>query len=150
MTSRDSPRSILERKARKLGARFRADLYDECVAYLFEVAWRAYESWDPERGPWKQRLRWKLDAGVVDFYRRELGRTRWQFRDYVHERGRPDVLSLDAPVEGNQLADTLPSRESHDEIDRSPSLERLLARRDRERVGDFAELGLEVPRRARS
>jgi hypothetical protein len=80
-----------------------------------------------------------------------LGRTRWAWGNgIVYTRERPDILSLDAPVEGNQLGDTLAAGESHDEIDRSPSLERLLARRDRERVGDFAELGLEVPRRARS
>ncbi len=58
-------RSVLERKRRKLGACFRADFEDECLSYLFETAWKAWQSYDPKRGAWEPRLRWKLAAGVT-------------------------------------------------------------------------------------
>jgi hypothetical protein len=78
-------------------------VYDDAIAFLLEVAVRADRTYDPARGPWEPFLRWKVSLGVVDFYRRELGRTRWAFgpdADHTHagstyERERPDVLSLD-------------------------------------------------------
>ena len=88
-------RAILERQLGKLGARLRPDLHDEALCFLLEAAVRADRSYDPSRGAWEPFLRWKLQTGVVDFYRREFGRTRWAFRDFVHERTIPDLLSLD-------------------------------------------------------
>ena len=46
---------------------------------------------------------WKLSNGVVDFYRREFGRTRWQFSTYLHERERPNLLSLDDQRSAGEL-----------------------------------------------
>jgi hypothetical protein len=96
-------RGILERQLAKLGARLRPDLLDEAVCFLLEVAVRADRSYEPARGAWEPYLRWKLGVGVVDFYRKELGRTRWQFSDSTHERERPDLLSFDGPGIGGEL-----------------------------------------------
>lgn len=94
---RRSPSSSSSDNFQRLGARLRPDVHDDAIAHLLEVAVKADRSWNPARGPWEPYLRWKLGLGVVDFYRNhpEFGRTRWQFKDVLYERERPDVLSLD-------------------------------------------------------
>jgi hypothetical protein len=89
-------RTILETRLERKGARLRPDVHADAVAYLLEVAVRADRSYDSSRGTsFEQYLGWKISNGVVDFYRREFGRTRWQFSDWLHERERPEPLSLD-------------------------------------------------------
>jgi hypothetical protein len=97
-------RCILEAKLERRGALLRPDLYEEAVACLLEVAFRADRSYDATYGgSFEQYLGWKISNGVVDFYRRELGRTRWQFRDFLHERERPNVISLDDQCRESEL-----------------------------------------------
>jgi hypothetical protein len=90
-------RSILDAKLERRGAHLRPDIYDDAIGYLLEVAFRADRSYDASRGgSFERYLGWKTSVGLVDFYRLELGRTRWQFSDSLHERERPDLLSIDA------------------------------------------------------
>jgi hypothetical protein len=97
-------RRILEAKLERRGAHLRPDLYDDALAYLLEVAFRADRSYDASYGgSFEQYVGWKLSLGVVDFYRKELGRTRWQFRDSLHTRERPNLVSLDAGSSEGEL-----------------------------------------------
>jgi hypothetical protein len=40
---------------------------------------------------------------VVDFYRREFGRTTWQFSTWRYDRQRPDLVSLDDQRSAGEL-----------------------------------------------
>src|SRR5919109_4599565 len=87
-------RSILEAKLQGRGARLRTDVHDDAIAYLLEVAVRADRSYDASRcASFETFLGWKFATGVVDFWRRELGRTRFVFSGYTYERERPELLS---------------------------------------------------------
>jgi hypothetical protein len=96
-------RAILERQLGKRGAHLRTDFYDEAICFLLEVAVRADRGYNPARGPWEPFLRWKLTNGVTDFYRREFGRTRWQFSAYTHQRERPELISLNDQRSAGEL-----------------------------------------------
>jgi hypothetical protein len=106
-------RRILEAKLERRGAHLRPDLYDEALCFLLEVAVKADRAYDATYGgSFEQYLGWKLGLGCVDFYRREFGRTRWQFRDSLHTRERPDLLSLDAESSEGELDGALAREQS--------------------------------------
>jgi hypothetical protein len=100
-------RRIPEAKLQRRGAHLRPDLHDEAVCFLLEVAVKADRAYDATYGgSFEQYLGSKISLGV-DFYRKELGRTRWQFRDSLHTRERPDLVSLDAESSEGELGDAL-------------------------------------------
>jgi hypothetical protein len=120
-------RRILEAKLKRRGAHLRPDLYDEALAHLLEVACRADRSYDASHGgSFERYLGWKISVGLVDFYRLELGRTRWKFRDSLHTRERPDLVSLDAGSGEGVLDDAL-AREQGDFEAGDIDLRRVLA-----------------------
>jgi hypothetical protein len=120
-------RSILDVRLQRLGAHLRPDLYDDAIAYLLEVAVRADRKYDPSRASsFEQFLAWRFSNSVVDWYRKELGRTRFVFATYTHERAIPDVLSLDAESSEGVLDGAL-AREQGDFEVGSIDLGRVLA-----------------------
>jgi DNA-directed RNA polymerase specialized sigma24 family protein len=64
---------------------------------LFEVAWRAADRYDAERGSvtFATFLYATAQRRIVDYLRSSRGRTRWQFAGHTYERERPQVVSLD-------------------------------------------------------
>jgi hypothetical protein len=88
-----------------------------------------------------------LRLRVVDWQRQRFGRTRWQFSGHTYERERPQLVSLD-DARRDQLGASLAAGTSDPPASSDPDLERLLGARDRERAWDYAELGLDPPRRA--
>ena len=85
----------------------------------------------------------------VDWIRKQNGRTVWKFKDRVHERPRPVLLSLsmDGP-DGDRLRSTLDQGAGDPAADCDPDRERLLGDGDQARARDYAILGLDPPRRA--
>jgi hypothetical protein len=71
-------------------------------------------------------LGWKVHTGVVDFWRKELGRTRFVFSNYTHERAIPDFLSLDGGSGKGQLDGVLAREQIEFEAGRI-DLSRVLA-----------------------
>jgi hypothetical protein len=120
-------RRILEAKLQRREAHLRPDLYDEALCFLLEVAVKADRAYDATYGgSFEQYLGWKLGLGCVDFYRWEFGRTRWQFRDSLHTRERPDLVSLDAGSSEGVLDDALAREQGEFEAGRL-DIERALA-----------------------
>ena len=70
--------------------------HEDAVAYLIETAWELSLGYDSE-----QMRRFSVWAGyvlrqrLVDWERRQYGRTRWVFADRVYERPRPILLSYE-------------------------------------------------------
>jgi len=89
-----------------------------------------------------------LKLRTIDFFRRERGRTRWQFGDgRVHERERPTFVSLE--VEHGDRLDAALAAGGGDPADVcDPALQRVLADGDRTRSRDLETLGLDHARRA--
>jgi hypothetical protein len=114
-------RRVLDRRLSKFNARFRPDVYDEALAFLFATAVELAARYDDSKNTSFSKYLWNvLGLRVVDFMRKELGDTR--------AGARPVVLSLDAhatsgdtdgddPGERN-LGSALPDRTTDGELDR--------------------------------
>jgi hypothetical protein len=86
---------------------------EDLLAYAVAELWVASGKFDPARySSFQQFADSVVRRRVIDFFRAELGRSRWQFGTHVYERERPLVLSLDAPLTdgGGSLRDTLAGR----------------------------------------
>jgi hypothetical protein len=90
---------VLDDALRARSAHLRPHEYEDALSYLLSEAWTLSEHWEPSRSSvtfagFAYRV---LRLRVVDWYRAELGRTKWQFSGgRTHDRERPAVLSLDA------------------------------------------------------
>jgi DNA-directed RNA polymerase specialized sigma24 family protein len=115
---------------------------DDLVAFLFEVAWRAGDSYDPARGRFSTMLTTVVRRRVVDWHRSRY-RTVWKFRNRVYVRGRPQFVPLD-----DRLDDTLGARAGDPADSGDPDLERVLAAGRGARARDLETLGLRPARRA--
>jgi hypothetical protein len=157
---------VLDDSLRKRGAYLRSHEREDALSFLLATLWELSERWDPERAPSFATYAYRtLRLRVVDFYRQEYGRTRWQWSDTLYERERPAVFSIERETgtggrdprhhtSGNtdritgELARAYAARSSDPADDRAPDLSRLLAGGDRQRSRDLYELGLEPPGRA--
>jgi hypothetical protein len=84
---------------------------ESLVAYLISECWLLSQRYENGRGSTKAFSGWattNLRLRVTDWQRKEFGRTKWIFKDRVHERPRPVVHSLDADgAERNLLESSL-------------------------------------------
>jgi hypothetical protein len=102
----------------------------------------------------------KLGQRIVDAERAQY-RTVWKFKDYVHERPRPELISYEHQLrrsggsnapgnngeEYGELGRAVAARSSDPARDRDPDLSRLLAPRGGQFARNLDELGIEAPRR---
>jgi DNA-directed RNA polymerase specialized sigma24 family protein len=142
--------AIAERSGLELSWSDREDL----EAYLVETCWSLSRSFEPGRAS----VRFSTYAGtvlrrrVIDWTRQKNGRTRWQFRNpdgsvRIYERKRVVLVSLDDPDQ-DRLEQSLTEGTGDRETDWDKTCGGLLGDRDRHRVWDFYEMGLEPDRRA--
>jgi sigma-70-like protein len=126
------------------------DEAEDAIAYLFEVVWRTWRRWDPERGSFSTIAYQACRSGFVDWKRKRYGRTRWTFGDgQIHERPLPQFVSLDnEALERDRVELALGEGTSNDPADCSPDLDRLLRNGGCSRARDIEALGLHPPRRA--
>jgi hypothetical protein len=86
--------------AQSSSARLKLSLHDgeELHAYLIAECWRLSLRYDGSQGSrFSVWARQTLSLRLVDWQRARWGRTRWTFSDgHVHERERPQPISLDA------------------------------------------------------
>jgi hypothetical protein len=110
----------LDDSLRKRNAFLRPHEREDAIAFLLSVMWELSERWEPERAPSFATFAYRtLRLRVVDFYRQEYGRTRWEWKDSVYERGRPPVLSLDG---GDPVVDAVTRGGGDDAADRLAAL----------------------------
>jgi DNA-directed RNA polymerase specialized sigma24 family protein len=82
---------------RSMGASLREHERDDALAYLIATLWEASLKYDRTRCSSFGRYAYQLSRRrTVDFIR-QRGRTRWQFKDRVHERPATELVSLDDP-----------------------------------------------------
>jgi hypothetical protein len=117
---------------------------EDLVAYLIAAAWELSIRFDAGRGvPFESILRLQLPFRVVDFIRKNNGRTSWRFSSHEYTREAVRNLSLDAPGgtdadgDSRQLGDVVAAPASVPETDSaSYRLERLDYERRRCRARD--------------
>jgi hypothetical protein len=135
--------AIVGRSGLQLSFHDREDL----AQWLLGECWQlslCYDTGDPKFPPcFSNYATIILRRRVVDWQPKRLGRTVWKFRDHVHERPRPQLLSLDDRVESD-----LGEGPGDPEVDRSPDLARILGKGSRPSARDYLDLGLKPPRRA--
>lgn len=122
-------------------ATLRGDEREDLIAWLFEVAWKLSESFDPSRGSFSTFLYGAAQRGAIDWQRSRY-RTRWKFKDRIYERPRPILIPLD-----DARLDEAVSPGAGDFADGgNQCLAGVLNGGDRQRVRDYETLGLEPPR----
>ena len=157
-------RKALDDALRTRGAFLRPVEYEDALSFLVTAFWETSTKWDPERGGNFATHAYRLlRLRLVDWYRSELGRTKWQWSDSSYERERPTLLSLEHETgiggpgkhdTGNaeripgELARAYAERSSDPANDRDPDLDGLLTGGGRQRARDLDELGLEPNARA--
>ena len=124
---------------------------EDLEQYLLATAWEISLTFEPGQGS----VGFSTYAGNIlrrrthDWVRQQNGRTVWKFKDRVHERPRPVLLSLDLDgPDGDRLRSTLAEGAGDPAADCDPDRERLLSDGDRTRDRDYTTLGLDPPRRA--
>ena len=118
---------------------------DDLLTYLVEVAWELSLRWEPDRGGPNFGVFAYVTGQrrIIDWFRAEFGRSRWQWAGHSYERERPDLVLLD-----DGLVDALPAGTGDPALDSSPDLRGLLDAGDRQEARDYLALGLDPPRRA--
>ncbi len=122
----------------------------DLCAYLIGVAWECSLTYNPKRGSssFSTFVFITAQRRIIDFVRRERGRTKWTWADgRKYERERPQLVSLDGP-EHHRLGDALAAGDGDLEVGSDSDFGGLLGARDRTRAADYEELGLRPPRRA--
>jgi hypothetical protein len=123
---------------------------EDLEQYLLATAWEISLTFEPRQGS----VGFSTYAGNIlrrrthDWVRQRNGRTIWRFSDgRVHTRERPQLVPFDDSVR-DRLDESLSERDGDREAARDEGLGRLFAERDRARIRDEYEMGLEPPRRA--
>jgi DNA-directed RNA polymerase specialized sigma24 family protein len=132
--------AIVRKTGRELDYHDAEDLHQ----YLFVELWRLSVRYVPggaDFDGWAAKI---LKLRVVDWERQRNGRTKWAFKDHVHERARPALVPLDDAAMGG--AD--PPRSSDPADDCASNLMRVFGNGSGTRARDYAALGLDPPRRA--
>jgi Sigma-70 region 2 len=148
------------------GAFLRPHEREDALSFLLATLWELSERWDAGRGgSFATHAYRTLRLRVVDFYRQEYGRTRWQWSDTLYERERPVSYSLERetgtggqdPRHGTasqgdivrgELARAFAAQSSDPADDRDPDLSGLLRGGSRQHARDLDELGIELDGRA--
>jgi hypothetical protein len=141
--------AIVSRSGLDLSYHDREDLQQ----FLLGECWRlslVYRRGDPHYGPrFALYATGILRLRVVDWSRKRLGRTRWQFKDKTYERPRAELVSLDADDAGDSGVEPALAGSGLDRGERELADElRLLRERSRPPVGYLEEVRRGLPRRA--
>ena len=99
----------------------REDEREDLCAWLIGIAWQASLTY--ERGNHESRfgrhLAELLPRRIIDYVRKERGRTKWQFSGgKSYERARPRLVSLDVD---DSVRDRLEQAQQHGSVDGDPS-----------------------------
>lgn len=113
---------------------------EDLCAHLIGEAWVLSTRYEPGARSFSAWATNTLKLRAIDWARARKGRTRWVFSDHVHERERPDVLSLDERRERG-LDDPVPGGVLDGAGDCDPDLERLLRTRARPPAGYHGRVG---------
>jgi hypothetical protein len=120
---------------------FRTD-FDDLHAWLIEECWILSLRFEPGPASFSSYAGARLRLRVIDWKRQQQGgRTVWRFKDRVHTRTPPVIVSLDDPVGAS-----LDTNKGDPAPDWFADDGGLLAERDRCRDRDYAELGGKAPR----
>jgi hypothetical protein len=92
---------------------------EDLLAYAVAELWIASSKYDAGR----YRSFARFADGVtrrkcVDWLRSDLGRTRWQFKDYTHQKARPQFVYVDHPDGAGELDRALIGEQGEFEIGR--------------------------------
>jgi DNA-directed RNA polymerase specialized sigma24 family protein len=85
--------AVIRRSGIKLGHEDREDLHQ----HLLIAAWQLSLKYDPDRGSFSSLAGTALRRKIVDWQRQRYGRRTWKFKNRVHERRLPELVSLDDP-----------------------------------------------------
>jgi DNA-directed RNA polymerase specialized sigma24 family protein len=101
---------------------------------------------DPSRGhiSFSTLLYGTAQRRIIDWIRKEYGRSRWQFAGRVHVRVQPELVSLD----DDRLDASLATQPGDSPSDRFSAFGRMETDRDRSRARDLETLGIDPPGRA--
>ena len=116
---------------------------EDLHAYLLGECWALHDKWDRSAtASFSMYARYLLKLRLVDYVRKERGRTRWRWSGGSYERERPRVLSLDAPAgaDGSTLRELVADGSGDPATDSGSAFARLLEDGDRERDRDHAEI----------
>ena len=120
--------------------------FDDLHAWLIEECWILSLRFEPGPASFSSYAGARLRLRVVDWKRQQQGgRTVWRFKDRVHTRTPPVVVSLDGP-DGDSLGPSLATDAGDLAPDRDETRRRLHVERVRYRDRDFSELGGEARR----
>jgi len=99
---------------------------EELLAFVVAELWVASRKFDAQRYPsYEQFAAGVIQRKIIDYFRKELGRTVWKFGSYTYERSPVEVFSLDDRSERG-LGEALEGSARDFADDRSPDLMRLL------------------------
>jgi DNA-directed RNA polymerase specialized sigma24 family protein len=119
---------------------------EELATYLIEVAWEISTVWRPGAASFSTYATTTLRRRAIDWKRQKSGRTTWRFKDRVHIRELPQLVSLDADeAERDRLEQTLAADGGDSAADRDETRRRLDGERDQHRTRDLAELDASAP-----
>jgi DNA-directed RNA polymerase specialized sigma24 family protein len=134
--------AIVSRSGLKLSFHDREELGEYLLVECWQLSLR-YQAGGISFSTWAGNT---LRRRSVDWIRQRNGRTIWRFGDgRVHERPRPELVSFDDDAERDRLAGALAEGDGYRETDRDEGLGWLYAERDRARIRDEYELGLDPP-----
>jgi hypothetical protein len=127
------------------------DQRESLCSYLIETAWELSLRYEPGRRSTNNFAGWatvQLRLRVIDWIRKEYGRTKWHSKGQAYERKNPEFLSFDADSsDRNQLDAAIGTWDGNLEASWDPTLERLDAGRSSARSGDLRTLGIRTRRR---
>ncbi len=117
--------------------------FEDAHQYLLLELWRLFVDFDPTGGrPFALLATTVLGRRLVDWQRKQFGRTIWRFGDgRVYERKPPVFVEFNDSVIG-RLDAAEPARGSDRETGGDEAVRGLLAERDSKRAQDLELLGL--------
>jgi hypothetical protein len=119
---------VIDATLRRRNIALDAHRKEEVLAYAVSELWVASRKYDARRyKSFGQFADGVVRRRVIDWLRADLGRSRWRLGNgYVHERERPQFVSLDAAAGGDRLGSPL-ERSALDREDCSLDLRRVLS-----------------------
>jgi DNA-directed RNA polymerase specialized sigma24 family protein len=115
---------------------------EDLQQHLLVFAWSLAEKYDSDRGTFSNYLYRCASLQVLQWQRKRFGRTVWRFKNRVHVRKLPELVSYDA--ERDSLGEAFGTIGGDPETVWDEAGGGLYEDRDRERVRDLDRLGLKA------
>jgi hypothetical protein len=135
----------------KSGLALRHEQRDDALAFLISTCWEISTRYEAGRGSTASFAGFAattLRLRLVDWQRKEFGRTRWQFDGHTYERERPALVSLDDDSGDGRLGEVVAGGSLDGDRDRAADQLRLLAIRGRPPARYEDEIRKRLPRGA--